>query len=403
MHDKKQNLSLYLVKKYLRFDASQPFITVISLLAFLGVAIGLMVLMVAMAIMNGFDQEFQKKLFTMNYPLSIYSRTFSPVLKQDLDALKKQFPSLKFSPYISTQAIIKTGNRLEGGMLFGVNFEQESEINAIIKEALHGKVLGRYDIITGSEIAKSHLLSLGEKATLIFTKNEPGGMGLIPKIKRFDFQGTFRSGLIAYDKSYMYTTLESLATILQYQDGHFDGIHIYSDNPFSDIEKIRKVLPDDLGVVGWWQMNGNFFAALALEKRALFIVLMLIILIASLNIVSSLLMSVMNRRKEIALLLSLGVSKREIRNTFFYLGLVIGGGGMLCGMVCGFFALFLLSSFDIVSLPADVYGTAHLPLDLSSLDFTLIVVGTIAIVALSSYYPAHKATQVNVLDTLRNE
>lgn len=398
-----KNLSLYLVKKYLRFDKSQPFITVISLLAFFGVAIGLTVLMVAMAIMNGFDKEFEKKLFTMNYPLSIYSRSFSPVDQTQLNTLKEQFPKLKFSPYISTQVIIKKGNRLEGGMLFGVDFEQESKINTIVAEAIKGKTLDKYDLITGSEIAKTHLFAPDEKATLIFTKNDPGGMSLIPKMKRFNFQGSFRSGLMAYDKAYMYTTLDSLAQVMQYDEGHFDGIHIYSDEPFTDIEKIRKVLPSDLGIVGWWQMNGNFFAALALEKRALFIVLMLIILIASLNIISSLLMTVMNRRKEIALLLSLGAYKQEIKNTFFYLGLVIGGGGMLFGIVLGSISLFVLGSFDIISLPADVYGTAKLPLDLSMLDFVLIVIGTSVIVALSSYYPAHKATQINVLDTLRNE
>ncbi|WP_041957849.1 ABC transporter permease [Sulfurospirillum arsenophilum] len=397
------NLSLYLVKKYLRFDKSQPFITVISLLAFFGVAIGLTVLMVAMAIMNGFDKEFEKKLFTMNYPLSIYSRSFSPVNQEQLNTLKEQFPKLQFSPYISTQVIIKKGNRLEGGMLFGVNFEQEAKINAIVAEAIKGKTLDKYDLITGSEIAKTHLFAPDEKATLIFTKNDPGGMSLIPKMKRFNYQGSFRSGLMAYDKAYMYTTLDSLAQVMQYEEGHFDGIHIYSDDPFGDIEKIRKVLPDDLGIVGWWQMNGNFFAALALEKRALFIVLMLIILIASLNIISSLLMTVMNRRKEIALLLSLGAYKKEIKNTFFYLGLVIGGGGMLFGILLGGLTLFVLGSFDIISLPADVYGTARLPLDLSMLDFVLIVVGTSVIVALSSYYPAYKATQINVLDTLRNE
>jgi len=398
-----KNLSFYLVKKYLRFDKSQPFITVISLLAFFGVAIGLTVLMVAMAIMNGFDKEFEKKLFTMNYPLSIYSRSFSPVNQTQLNALEEQFPKLKFSPYISTQVIIKKGNRLEGGMLFGVNFDQEAKINAIVAEAIKGKTLDKYDLITGSEIAKTHLFAQDEKATLIFTKNDPGGMSLIPKMKRFNFQGSFRSGLMAYDKAYMYTTLDSLAQVMQYEVGQFDGIHIYSDEPFVDIEKIRKVLPDDLGIVGWWQMNGNFFAALALEKRALFIVLMLIILIASLNIISSLLMTVMNRRKEIALLLSLGAYKKEIKNTFFYLGLVIGGGGMLFGILLGGVALFVLGSFDIISLPADVYGTAKLPLDLSMLDFVLIVIGTSFIVTFSSYYPAHKATQINVLDTLRNE
>lgn len=398
-----KSLSFYLVKKYLRFDKSQPFITVISLLAFFGVAIGLMVLMVAMAIMNGFDKEFEKKLFTMNYPLSIYSRTFSPVLQSDLNTLKEKFPNLKYSPYISTQVIIKKGNRLEGGMLFGVNFDQESAINSIVKESVEGKNLDKYDLIVGREIERTHLFMKDEKATLIFTKNDPGGMSLIPKMKRFNIQGSFKSGLMAYDKSYMYTTLDGLAQVLQYEEGQYDGIHIYSDDPFTDIEKIKKALPNDLGIVGWWQMNGNFFAALALEKRALFIVLMLIILIASLNIISSLMMTVMNRRKEIALLLSLGAYKKEIKNTFFYLGLVIGGGGMIFGVVLGSIALVVLGSFDLINLPADVYGTTKLPLDLSMLDFILIVIGTSVIVTLSSYYPAYKATQVNVLDTLRNE
>lgn len=398
-----KNLSFYLVKKYLRFDKSQPFITVISLLAFFGVAIGLTVLMVAMAIMNGFDKEFEKKLFTMNYPLSIYSRSFSPVDQTQLNALQEQFPKLKFSPYISTQVIIKKGNRLEGGMLFGVNFEQEAKINAIVAEAIKGKTLDKYDLITGSEIAKTHLFAQDEKATLIFTKNDPGGMSLIPKMKRFNFQGSFRSGLMAYDKAYMYTTLDSLAQVMQYEVGQFDGIHIYSDEPFVDIEKIRKVLPDDLGIVGWWQMNGNFFAALALEKRALFIVLMLIILIASLNIISSLLMTVMNRRKEIALLLSLGAYKKEIKNTFFYLGLVIGGGGMLFGILLGGLALFVLGSFDIISLPADVYPTSKLPLDLTVADFFSIIIGAFFIVLASAWYPAKKAADVDVLTVLRNE
>lgn len=150
-------------------------------------------------------------------------------------------------------------------------------------------------------------------------------------------------------------------------------------------------------------MNGNFFSALALEKRALFIVLMLIILIASLNIISSLLMTVMNRRHEIALLLSLGAYKEEIKKTFFYLGSIIGGGGILFGVLLGFLGIYLLGSFNIIDLPADVYGSSKLPLELSVIDFISIVIGAIFIVGLSSYYPAYKSTQVDVLETLRNE
>ncbi len=114
-------------------------------------------------------------------------------------------------------------------------------------------------------------------------------------------------------------------------------------------------------------------------------------------------MIVMNRRTEIALLLALGASKLEVKKSFFALGMLIGGGGMIIGIILAFFALWLLGNFDIVTLPADVYGTSKLPLDLSVMDFSLTLVGALIIIALSSYYPAKKATQINVLDTLRNE
>ena len=396
-------ISGYLVKKYLRFDKSQPFITISAFLAFFGVAIGLMVLMVAMAIMNGFDKDFERKLFTMNYPLTIHPNSFKMVSNDDVDLLSKKFPNLKFSPYISSQVITKRGRKLEGGMLFGVNFEQEKAINSVLKEGMGNKKIGKFDIVVGKQIKDSYYLDDGEKLTVVFTQSDPGGFSLIPKMKRFTYKASFESGLIAYDKLYMYTSIEGLSKILRYKIGTYDGIHIYSNTPFKDIERIKKILPNYLSVVGWWQMNGNFFSALALEKRALFIVLMLIILIASLNIISSLLMTVMNRRKEIALLLSLGVYKDEIKKAFFYLGLIIGGGGMIFGMLLGFLSMYLLGSFDLIDLPADVYGSSKLPLELSTIDFSMIVIGAGVIVALSAFYPAHKATQVDVLDTLRNE
>ncbi len=397
------HISRYLVKKYLRYDKSQPFITVSAFLAFFGVAIGLMVLMVSMALMNGFSKEFERKLFTMNYPLTIHPNSFKMISDDDVNLLSQKFPELKFSPYLSSQVITKRGRKLEGGMLFGVDFEKEKVINSVLKEGIGDEKLSKFDIVVGKQIKENYYLEMQEKLTVIFTQSDPGGLSLIPKMKRFTYKASFESGLIAYDKLYMYTTIESLSKILRYKTGTYDGIHIYSDAPFEDIERIKEILPDYLSVVGWWQMNGNFFSALALEKHALFIVLMLIILIASLNIISSLLMTVMSRRKEIALLLSLGVYKDEIKKAFLYLGVIIGGSGMIFGIALGFLSIYILGTFDLISLPADVYGSSKLPLELSVTDFSMIVVGAAVIVALSAFYPAHKATQVDVLDTLRNE
>lgn len=399
----KTSVVRYLVKRYLRFDKTQPFITVSALLAFFGVAVGLMVLMVAMAIMNGFDKEFERKLFTMNYPLTIHSFGGGGVTNKNLQELEAKFPHLPMSPFISTQAIAKSGQKLEGVLLFGVDFEKEKKINSVVKEALEKKEIGNFELLLGKGIKEMFFLLPHDKLTLIFTATTPGGLSLIPKMKRFTYEADFSSGLIAYDKVYMYTNLYSLQKILGYKDGSYDGIHVYSQKPFEDIEKIQNAMPENMQIVGWWQQNGNFFSALALEKRALFIVLMLIILVASLNIISSLLMTVMNRRQEIALLLSLGAYPKEIKRVFFYLGSIIGGGGIVFGVILGFFGIWLLGNFHIIELPADVYGQAKLPMELSLSDFILIVCGAIGIVAFSSYYPAHKATKVDALKVLRNE
>ncbi len=287
--------------------------------------------------------------------------------------------------------------------MFGVNFKDEAKVNSVVAQALKEKKLGTFDVIVGKSILEQYHLFLGDKLTYIFTQMEPGGLGATPKMKRFTVQGSFESGLSAYDKAYSYTTLESLQKVLRIPSNQYDGIHIFSLSPQQDIEKIASVLPDNVSIKGWWEDNANFFAALEMEKTALFIVLMLIILIAAINIISSLLMTVMNRRSEIALLISLGASQSEIKRLFLRLGIVIGVSGVVAGVITGLSGLWILSHFDIVSLPKDVYPTTTLPLDLSLLDFSLIVSGAFIIVLISSWYPAKKASEVDVLTVLRNE
>ena len=398
----KKSLVKYLVFKYLRFDKEQPFISLSMILAFLGVCVGICVLLVAMAIMNGFDKEFEKRFFIMNYPITIMPKFYSTIDDEFVRSLKNKFNDLEFSPYISTQVISKNGQKLEGGVVFGVNFKDEIKINEVVKNAIKDKNLSKFDILIGNGLVNDFNLKLNDKLLLIFSSLNPNGLSILPKTKRFDVKAKFNSGLAFYDKAYMYVDVNTLRKILNYSD-IYDGIHIYSNNAFKDVEKIRNFLGDEYLVLGWWELNKNFFSALALEKRALFIVLMLIILVASLNIVSSLLMIVMNRRSEIALLLSLGASRLEIKKIFVYLGMLVGFSGMMIGVILAFIALFVLGNFDIIKLPEDVYGTSKLPLDLSFYDFIFTIFGSIIIIVLSSYYPAKKATEINILDTLRNE
>jgi len=353
--------------------------------------------------MNGFDNEFKKKLTVMNYPLTVIPKFYGSVNEEILLTLESEFPDLHFSPYVSSPIMARSGRRLEGGYLFGVNFEDESRVNSVMQKALIDAQIGKFDVLIGKTLYDEFNLYDDSKLTFIFTQMEPGGLGVTPRMKRFEVKGTFDSGLSAYDKAYSYTTLESLQRILRIRANQYDGIHIYSDNPQEDILKIKKYLPMSVSIKGWWEDNLNFFAALELEKTALFIVLMLIILIASVNIISSLLMTVMNRRSEIALLLSLGASRLEIKKVFLYLGVIIGIVGIIAGVFLGLSGLWILSNFEIVSLPKDVYPTSTLPLDLSMLDFFMIVFGAFFIVLFSSFYPAKKASEVDVLTVLRNE
>ena len=399
----KKSIVTYLVKRFLRFDKEQPFIFLSALLAFLGITLGVMVLLIAMALMNGFDKEFKKKLTIMYYPLTIIPKFYGGVNENLLIDLESKFPSLHFSPYVQSSVMIRNGSRLEGGYLFGVNFEDEAKVNSVLKEAISGNTFKKFDVLIGKTLKQEFNLYRDDKLMYIFTSVEPGGLSMTPKVKRFKVRSVFDSGLSAYDKAYSYTTLEALQVMMHMPNNMYDGIHVYSNNPHDDIEQIKAFLPISTSVKGWWEDNLNFFAALEMEKASLFIVLMLIILIAAINIISSLLMTVMNRRGEIALLLSLGATTTEIKKVFLYLGVIIGITGIAAGVFLGLSGIWVLGTFDIISLPKDVYPTSTLPLDLSLLDFSLIIVGAFFIVIGSSYYPAKKASEVDILTVLRNE
>jgi len=399
----KKSIVPYLVKRFLRFDKDQPFIFLSALLAFVGIALGVMVLLIAMALMNGFDKEFKKKLTIMNYPLTVIPKFYGAVNQSLLIDLETKFPTLKFSPYIQSAVMTRSGTKLEGGYIFGVNFEDEAKVNSVLAKAIDKTHFNKFDVLIGKSLKDEFSIYKDDKLMYIFTNIEPNAFSVTPKIKRFKVKSIFDSGLSAYDKAYSYTTLRAMQAMMHMPSNQYDGIHIYSDNPHKDIKALEQILPYNLGAIGWWEQNGNFFSALEMEKKALFLILMLIILVASLNIISSLLMTVMNRRKEIALLLSLGASKAEIKKTFFYLGVIIGGSGVVFGVLLGLGSIFILQNYDIITIPADVYGTSKLPTNLSMMDLGLTVFGAFVVIILSSFYPALKASKIDVLNVLRYE
>lgn len=391
-----------IILHYLRYDKENPFIFISALLAFLGIAAGVMVLMIAMGIMNGTQKEFSKKLFVMNYPLTVLPLMDDSVDDTLIDSLSKKFPHLQFSPYYTTQVITKNDGAVQGSLLYGVDASKEAAINHIFKEA-KGSETSKFRVVMGEGLSYEMNTAIGQKVTLYFSEQQAIGFGTMPLQKRFIVDGLFKSGLKAYDKAIMYTTLEAFEVLMKRKHGEYDGLHIYTKEPLKEIEAIRKELPESVLIEGWWQQNGSFFAAMEMEKKALFLVLLLIILVASLNIISSLLMTVMSRRQEIALMRTLGATKTEIKSIFFKLGIIIGSAGILAGTLLGALGIWILKTFDIITMPEDVYGTSKLPVELTLSDFSLILLGTTIIILLSALYPAKKASQTDPLTVLRNE
>jgi len=393
-----------IIRHYLKYDRDNPFIFISGILAFGGIAAGVMVLMIAMGIMNGTQKEFKKRLFVMNYPLTVLPMRENAIDDKLTQTLKTHFPHLQFSPYYTTQVITKNAGAVQGSLLYGIDFDKERTINPIFKKATQqSRSHSKFKVIIGDSLSYEMDAPVGNKVTVYFSEQQAIGFGTMPLQKRFVVDGIFDSGLKAYDKAIMYTTLEAFEKLLKRKAGVYDGLHIYTDDPIEEIEQIRKVLPESVVIEGWWQQNGNFFSAMEMEKKALFLVLLLIILVASLNIISSLLMTVMSRRSEIALMRTLGATQKEIKTIFFKLGLIIGTAGILTGTLLGGLGIWVLKTFDIISMPADVYGTSRLPVDLTLSDFGMIILGTSVIILLSSLYPARKAAQTDPLRVLRNE
>lgn len=392
-----------IVKHYLKYDRDNPFIFISAMMAFLGIAAGVMVMMIAIGITNGIQKEFKERLFVMNYPLTVVSYS-EGIGDEVIKKIENNFPSLKLSPYYTTQVISKNDHGIKGSMVYGVDFSKEAEINSVFRKVKRdANSSSKYRIVIGDALSVDMGIKTGEKLLLYFSEQQAVGFGTMPLQKRFIVDGIFDSGLQTYDKGIIYTTHQAFHGLLKRDKERFDGIHIYSDKPMKMIKKISAILPEDAGIEGWWQQNGNLFTAMELEKKVYFLVLLFIILIASLNIISSLLMTVMSRRSEIALLRTLGATHKEIKSIFYRLGVIIGLAGISMGVLLGLIGIWALKTFDIINLPEDVYGSSKLPVDLPLSDFGFIVLGAVVIIILSVLYPAKKAASTDPLNVLRNE
>lgn len=391
-------LEFYLAKKILARKQAR-FFKLISLITILGVAIGVMALLVVIAVMNGFDKELEEKIFGINSGLLIKKDPY--IYNEDYSYLGDRLAAVEeikgYTPIIMGNATIITGDNVINIFLKGVNLKTEVEVTrfgSYLKTQLNS--LSDNEIIVGSVLADNLNLKIGSELVV-----------LIPyslKIYSFKVRGIFESGMYDYDLSLGYINLDTARKIFGING--FTAIEAKVANPYK-AEFIKKKLIPYLGgnyyILTWMDLNRNLFQALKLEKTAMFIILCLIVLVASFNISSILIMSVVEKIKDIGILRAIGMRAKDIRKLFIFQGLIIGGLGIFLGAVLGWFLIYILKTYPIVRLPSDIYYIDRLPVASDIKDFIIIVGSAFIITLISTIYPALRASRFDPVVALRYE
>jgi len=418
---------LFVSLRHLKAKRTQKFISLNTWISVGGVALGVMALIVVIAVMSGFGKDLRDKILGTNSHVVVtnITRTGMGDYEAIIAAIKKIEGVSAVAPFILSQVMLTYGDNSAGVVVRGVDPDREAGVSDLEKNLVQGtmKMLEdpesssakprRDGIILGKELAHRLGVQRDDAVSMISPASRVTPMGLIPKIKLFQVVGFFESGMFEYDSNLAFISMHSAQKFFAMK-GKVSGIEIR----VRDIERadqIAKGIQDDLGFPyyarDWMRMNKNLFSALRLEKIVMFIILILIILVAAFNIVSTLFMVVMEKSKEIAILKSMGASRSSIMKIFSLQGLIIGVTGTAIGCVGGFTVVpnlneivgFIEKVFGITAFPSDVYYLDKLPSEIQYLDSFLIVIFSILICFIASLYPAWRASRLDPVEGLRYE
>lgn len=399
-------LPLFIAFRYLRSKKrGLSFGTVVSVS---GVALGVCALIVVISVISGFHEDLQRKILGAQAHAVVLSYSggiddYRPLMK----TLEGRAEIIAASPFVMGQVLVSSGKRSHGVYLRGIIEEYDRRTTEIFKN-LKYKLDNTTDlpgILIGKELANLLGLLPGDKLTVISPMGSIGPLGLIPKVKQFVITGIFEIGMFEYDANLAVTDLKTAQEFFGYGD-KVTGIQlrlkdIYKANVVS--EALTKELGREYYVKDWMQMNRNLFSALKLEKFAMFVILILIVLVASFNIISMLMVNVAEKQRDIAILKSMGATDRLVKLIFMSEGFLIGVMGTLIGLSLGLILCEIIRNYEIVKLPADIYYLSRLPVKVKPLEVIAISISAILISLLATIYPAHRASKINPVEILRYE
>ena len=388
----------------------EGFLKVISVFSFLGIMLGVAILIIVMSVMNGFRSDLTEKIIGLNPHLTLETENFQ--IKEDFKKdLKNRFPKFELKDSFNGEGIIMNKDLIKGVFIKGSELKS---LDFIKKKIVSGKIKnfssGR--IIIGNEMAFDLDLKIGDQVNLMSSTFIDTPLGGFPKQENFEIIGIFKSGFLEYDRNVIFLTINDALSIFD-KDKDDINLEIYLNDPLkADFYKkeIEKLTQDFL-IFSWSDLNKSFFSALKVERNVMFVILTLIIIVAAFNIISGLTILIKNKTREIAILKTLGMSSTSIKKTFFLTGFTIGSFATLCGLFIGIlFSIYIEEVRSLISkifkteiFPPDVYFLDKMPSEISFSSTLIIFIFSLIITSIASYFPASIISRMETSRGLKYE